>query len=62
MKQNTCLAAACWTHVHHFGPTGAHFLNYDAGIFVIHVNGDVLDRLQAIAVLILTENHTWAGD
>ena len=56
------LAGAHGAHVLQFALAQRDLLDDDAGIGIVDIDGDFLDRLQAVAVLVLLEQHARARD
>jgi len=60
MEDDARLAGAGRAHVDHFAFAGRHFLDHDAAIFIIHVDGRFLDGFEALAVIVLAIEDTGA--
>ena len=57
VKHDAGLARAGGAHIHHFALADGDFLDHHAGIGIVHIHRDFLDRLQLLAILGLVQTR-----
>ena len=62
MEHQPCLARAGGAHLLHLAAALADLFDDRAGIFLVHVNDDFLDRLLALALVVGLKQHPRAAD